>query len=209
MYTFLSNFECTRNYYHYNCVLIVSQVTVTTPPVTVVCSGAMPIHYDGYDSFHLCGPDNIRSAWCGSATTVDSEETMMGSISLTIMTQQQQPQSQMPSGICQLCHWSSIGKYLFQSWASHCFLMSCVGFCYGVCFLLSGSHVTAVFTNWGSTIGVCDTSTLWSLPLLGICASLWWSVVHTKSALIGCSPTAFSKLHATHSDIPPAIPAIW
>ena len=39
-----------------------------------------------------------------------------------------------------------------------------VGACYGVYFLISGSHVAAMFTDWGSTIGVCNARTLCILP---------------------------------------------
>ena len=39
-------------------------------------------------------------------------------------------------------------------------LMSCLSVCYGVHFLLSGSHVAAMFINGGLTNGVCDTTTL-------------------------------------------------
>ena len=56
---------------------IISQVTLTTsttttPPVTVVCSRALLITMT-YIGSHLCGPNNIRSEWYGSATTVDSK----------------------------------------------------------------------------------------------------------------------------------------
>ena len=44
--------------------------------------------------------------------------------------------------------------------------MSYVGVCYGVCFLLSGSHVVVMFTNGVSTSGVCNTTTLQSLTAL-------------------------------------------
>ena len=33
--------------------------------------------------------------------------------------------SDTSSGLCQLCHGSSTGKFLFQSWASHCFFKKC------------------------------------------------------------------------------------
>ena len=62
---------------------------------------------------------------------------------------------------------------------------------YVVCFVLSGSHVTAMFTNGGSTIGVCDTAILQRIPLAGICASRWWSVAHASSVLSGCSSHCF------------------
>ena len=42
----------------------------------------------------------------------------------------------------------------------------------GVCFLLSGAKLDAVFTYGGSTIRVCTIATLWSSPMAGICV-IW------------------------------------
>ena len=61
--------------------------------------------------------------------------------------------------------------------------MSCVGVCYGVCFLLLGCHIAAVFIYGSSTVGICNTTTLLSLPLVSIYASRCWSVAHTRNAL--------------------------
>ena len=106
------------------CVLIASQVTVTTttPPVTYVLQSIVH-HYDGYAESHLCGPDDVRSAWYGSTAIVDSEGHIKGFC---------QPHHNAAatttsvldifSGICHLCHRSSAGKFLFQSWASQWFL---------------------------------------------------------------------------------------
>ena len=41
----------------------------------------------------------------------------------------------------------------------------------GVCFLLLGAKLDAIFTYEGSTIRVCTFATLWSLPMTGICAT--------------------------------------
>ena len=38
------------------------------------------------------------------------------------------------------------------------------GVCSGVCFLLLGAELDAIFTYGGSTIRVCTIATLWSLP---------------------------------------------
>ena len=54
-------------------------------------------HYDGYAGSLICGPDEIRSAGCGSAATVDSDGHSEGSAGLNTMPQQQQCQTQMPS----------------------------------------------------------------------------------------------------------------
>ena len=79
-------------------------------------------HHDGCTCFHLCGPDNLGSARCGSATTVDSEEYIKGLCwphSCATAATTSTPES---SDICQLCHQSLTGKFLFQSWAFHWFL---------------------------------------------------------------------------------------
>ena len=78
-----------------------------------------------------------------------------------------------------------------------------VGACYGVCFLLSGSHVAAMLTNGGSTIGVHDMTTLWSIPLGGICTlcdGLWPT---PRLHLVVAPSTALSRgYHASHSAVP-------
>ena len=79
-----------------------------------------------------------------------------------------------------------------------------VGVCYCVCFLLSGSHVDVIFTNSTSNHWVCNSTTLQSIPLADKCTSQWWSVVHARSALSGCSSQCFElgELHATPSTVP-------
>ena len=67
------------------------------------------------------------------------------------------------SHICQLCHGSSTGKFLFQSWPPTD-LPIFDGVYYGVCFLLSGSNVDAIFTQGGSTIGIGTTAALQTCP---------------------------------------------
>ena len=62
-----------------------------------------------------------------------------------------------------------------------------VGVCYSVCILLLGSNVNAIFTYGGSTIGVCITTDLWSIPMAGICTLWRWFKVHASNALDGCS----------------------
>ena len=41
----------------------------------------------------------------------------------------------------------------------------------GVCFMLTGSNVVTFNTNGFSPIRICTTMSLWSIPLVGICAS--------------------------------------
>ena len=82
------------------------------------------------------------------------------------------------SGLCQLCYGFSTGRFLFQSWASHHVVHYMFGFHSGVCFLLSGAKLDAIFTYGCSTIRVFTIATLWGLPMAGICATWWWSLVH-------------------------------
>ena len=127
-------------------------------------------HYDYYNGSYCCGPISIGSAWCGSATTIDTKGqnkrfcwpchcTSAGTTSVTDIF----------SGLCQLCHGSSSGEISLSEFSLPSIHYVCV--CYSVCFLLSGSHVAAMFTNGGSTIEVCIITTLWSITLEGICAS--------------------------------------
>ena len=169
-----------------------SQVTVPTSTTficncCILCSNAH--YYDGNTGSHLFWPNEIRSAWCGSAATVDSEGHNVGFCwphHCDATTTTSVPDAF--SGICQLCHGSSAGEFLFQNWPFHLFLMSYVGVCHGVCFLPSGSHVAAMFTNGGSTFGVCNIAILWSIHLA--CDGLWPTPgVHWVTA----SPTVLSR----------------
>ena len=65
------------------------------------------------------------------------------------------------------------------------------GVCSGVCFLLSGAMLDAVFTFGSSTIRVCTIATLWSLPMVSICATWQWSLAHTSYAQSSCSLCCF------------------
>ena len=57
--------------------------------------------------------------------------------------------------------------------------------------LTAASNVTAMFTNRGSTTGVCTTAAFRNIPIPGICAFWCLSVAHAKSALNGCSLQCF------------------
>ena len=129
-------------------------------------------HYDHYTCSHLCGPDNTWPARCGSATSVP--DTFLG--------------------IWHLCHWFFACNLIYQSQASQWFIMSWVGGCCGVCFMLWGSHVAAMFTYVGSTIRVCNTAFPQRLCLTNICASWWCYVAHARNALSGCPPLVWVGL---------------
>ena len=112
----------------------------------------------------------IGSVWCGSATTIDTEVPWRCSWPCLCATAATSI-FDASSGLCQLCHGSSLGRFLFQSWASHCFVYYMFGAYFGVCFLLSGALLDAIFTPGSSTIGICTFPTLWCLLVAGICAT--------------------------------------
>ena len=118
---------------------------------------------------------NIGSAWCDSATTPDPKRLWRCSWPCLCATAATSF-FDASSGLCQLCHGFSTGRFLFQNWASHHFVYFMFGICSGVCFLLSGAMLGAISTLGGSTVGVYTTATSWSLPVAGIYATWWWSL---------------------------------
>ena len=68
-------------------------------------------HYDSYAISYLCGPDDIRSGWCGSATTIDSKGHYEGSCWPHHYAAVTTSVPNASSGICQLCHGSSVCKF--------------------------------------------------------------------------------------------------
>ena len=77
-------------------------------------------------------------------------------------------------------------RWLFQCWASHWFVYRCWMPLWCMLYTFSfpcGCH----FHLLGSTIGVCTTAALGSLPVTDINSSWWWSEDHTSYALSGCS----------------------
>ena len=82
-------------------VFLMSQITVTTaittPPVTIMSSRAMPI-----TRMIMLAPTSLGQATLGQhdvvlLSQVILRDTVTGSAALTIVQHQQQPQSQMPS----------------------------------------------------------------------------------------------------------------
>ena len=121
---------------------------------------------------------NIGLVWSGPAATLDAKmpwryywPCLCATAATSIFN--------ASSGLCQLCFMFSTGRFLCQSWASQCFVYYMFGIHFGVCFLLSGAKLVAVLPYGGSIVRVCTIATLWSLPMAGICATWWWSSVHT------------------------------
>ena len=162
-----------------------SQVTATTttPLMTVVCSRAFPISTTVKMALTFVGLEPLGQHDVVLPPQLILTEKMKDSIRITTVLPQQQPQSQKPSqvncamGPPQVCS-------TFQSWSSYQFIRLFVGASHGVCFLISGSHVDEMLSTGGSITGVCNATTVWSIPLAGICACWWWFIASGKKALI-------------------------
>ena len=154
-----------------------------------VCLSISP-QYNCYNGPHISGPNNIGSAWCSSAVTVDFKghnEGFCWPHHYAAATTTSVPDAFL--GICLLCHWSSSGSFLFHSWASHQSLCWWLLWCLISAFRFPcGYHVQPM---GGSSGGFCNTAALPSIPLTGICASWWWAVTHFRSALSGCLSLCF------------------
>ena len=128
---------------------------------------------------------NMRSVWCGSATTIDTEVPWR-------------------------CYWPCLCATAansifdaFQAYANYAMGSPRVGFFFRVepptvlyiirwclfwyCFLLSSPILDAIFTPGGWIIGVCTIATPWILPMAGICATWQWLLAHIRYAQSGCS----------------------
>ena len=179
--------------------------TTTTTLLAAVCSMALPI-----TTIVTRAPTSVGLAASGQHDGVLPPQLMMrhkmrSSVGLTTVLQQQQPPSQMPP---QAYSNYAMGpphvNVLFEAWAFHKFIVLYVGAWNSVCFLLSGSHVAAMLTSGGSDTGVCNATTLWSIPFIGICTSLVMVCgphqEYTKWLLL---PVLWLMgLHATHSVVP-------
>ena len=104
----------------------------------------------------------IRLARCGSATTVDSErhsEWFCWPHKYVAATT-----TSVLDAFSGICHGSSTGKFLSLELRLPTILMSCVGICFGVSFLLSGSHVVSISICRGSAIVDCNITAFCVYP---------------------------------------------
>ena len=154
---------CSFCVHHFFVVHYVSHVSTTapttTPPITVVSSGLSSV------SSVISGSFSYRVSskpWCGSTTTLDAEELwrcfwlrFYAAAADSIFNAYPLAYANYAMGSPQ------VGFFFFQSWASHhhCILYM-FGVCSGVCFLLLGAKLDAVFTYGGSTVRVCTLATL-------------------------------------------------
>ena len=156
--------------------LSISQVTTTTttPSVMVVCSRIVTMNFD--IGAYYCGPTSIGQHDIVLPTQFIPRDTMRGSGGNNFSP------TCLPQGSANYALGPPEGKFLFQIWALHRFLIL---MSYGACFQLLGSHVASMFTSEDSEIGVFTATTLWKhVPLAGIYASWWglgrvtWSLHH-------------------------------
>ena len=159
------------------CVLIISQVTVTTtttPPLTVVGSEAMLITI-----MNMLAPTSVGKTTLGQHNVVllpqlILRDTMRGSVGGLPLCHS----SNNLSPWCHLRHMLTM-QWVLCRWVSSEFLLIPYGICWHLLWCLlstfrfpGGCHVH----QWGSAIWVYNTTTLQSIPLAGKYASWWWSI---------------------------------
>ena len=128
------------------------------------------------DSYLHGASSSFRSARGGSATTTDP----LGHNKRCCW-----PLPHAFSSLWQLCHgYSSCRFHLLELSLQ---LISLFGIFYSVCSIFR-FHCGCQVHKWG--LSHCDFSitTLWSIPVAGICASWCQSMALAMSALSGCSP---------------------
>ena len=144
--SFLCSFHYVSSFYYHGCDYYSS-------------SDCCVFHYiisslSGYNGSLLDGAShNIRSAWCGSTTTADIKALWRCCWPCHCATAATSI-SDASSGLCQLHHGSSAGRFPFQSWASLHFLFLYV-WCLFWCMLSAfrchaGCHIHLWgLNNWG------------------------------------------------------------
>ena len=147
---------------------VLTMAPTTTPPVTVVSSGlssvssvTMAPSLTGIPVSHgMVPPPPLIPRGSGG---------VLGSVSV--------PQQQPPSSMLLLAYANNamgspqVGLSFSQLSLPPFCILYMFGVHSGVCFLLLGAKLDAVFTYGGSTIRVCTLATLWSLPMAGICTT--------------------------------------
>ena len=165
-------------------------------------------HYcDCYNGSHISGQNNIGSAWC-----IFHYSWIWGT-QWGVLLASPLCCSNILRPRCLLRYMPAM-PWVPWRWV-FCFKVepsidSYVGVFYGFCFLLSGSHVGAIFTNGGLTNGFCNTQLFGVYPWQACVPpgdGLWpmlrvhW-IAAPPTTLIGESIMLFIQLS-------PAIPSIW
>ena len=149
---------------------ILTTALTTTPPVTVVSSGLSSVSsvtvapsLTGFpvslDQHGMVPPPPLMPRGSGG---------VLGSVSVP---QQQTPSSMPPLAYANYAMGSPQVGFFFRVEPPIICILYMFGVHSGVCFLLLGAELDAIFTYGGSTIRVCTLATLWSLPMAGICAT--------------------------------------
>ena len=142
----------------------------TTPPVTVVSSGLSSVSsvtvapsLTGFpvslDQHGMVPPPPLMPRGSGD---------VLGSVSVP---QQQPPSSMLPLAYDNYAMGSPQVGFFFRVEPPIICILYMFGVHSGVCFLLLGAKLDAVFTYGGSSIRVYTLASLWSLPMAGICAT--------------------------------------
>ena len=152
----------------------------------LLCASVHHLWINCYHGSHFDGAtSNIEWAWCGSAITVNTE----GHKRFYWLSNCATPAASVPGTSQAYANYATgppqINFFFIVKLSTD--LLICVDVYCGVCFLLSGTILDALFTNVGLHIEVCTTVTIQSRPMAGICASCWWSLAHARNALSGCS----------------------
>ena len=149
---------------------ISTMAMTTTPPVMVVSSGlslvssvtvapslmGFPVNVDQHG---VLQPPPLMPSGSGS---------VIGSASVS---QQQRPSSMPLLAYANYAMGSPQVAFFFRVEPPTVLYINMYGVHSNVCFLLSGAELDALFTYGGSTVRVCTLATLWSLPMVGICAT--------------------------------------
>ena len=157
-----------------------------TPPVTVVSSDLSSVSSVTVAPFLTGFPVSLdqHGMVLPPPLMLRGSGGVLGSVSVP---QQQPPSSMPPLAYANYVMGSPQVGFFFRVQPPIICILYMFGVHSGVCFLLLGAELDAIFTYEGSAIRVCTFVTLWSLPMAGICATWWWSMVHTWFASSGSS----------------------
>ena len=149
--------------------------TTTTPLVTVVCcSTSSPTMTVTMDPTFMGLQVTLYQHDVVLPPLLMSRDTG-GIVGLAIVLQQQCPSWMSPQAYANYAMGPLQVSFSFRV-EPPTDLLIYVAVCSGVHFPFSAAMLDAIFTNWGSNIGVCTTADLWSIPVADICASWWWAL---------------------------------
>ena len=153
-------------------VSIMSQASATTATTTTqsVCTGTLSLLMTVTMASTLMGLPLTLGQNDMVLTPLLIPREIRNVVDLTTVPQQQ-PQSKMHLQPCANYAMGPLQVNFSFRVEDPTKLLICIGVYFGVCFLLSGIMLDAIFLNGGSTIKVCTIAAFWSIPMAGICAS--------------------------------------